>query len=109
MAELILREYDPQTGILTEMVDEDGKRVFKKSWDAEPYLKHAHEMRVATEGQAWEQKGHFGRLIGTIPPAELSVMLRQDGGYDKKRAMQWLKKNPAFVTFSKFLKNPQAK
>jgi hypothetical protein len=36
--------------------------------------------------------------------AELSKMMRQDGTIDQKRCIEFLKKNPAFVTFSKVLK-----
>ena len=56
--------------------------------------------RAATEGQRWGEM----RKVGSIPMAEFATMLRQDGTIDNKRSLAWLKKNPAFVTFSKVLK-----
>jgi hypothetical protein len=44
------------------------------------------------------------RHVGFIPMAELGKMMRQDGGLDHKRLLEFLRNNPAFVTFSKVLK-----
>ena len=47
----------------------------------------------------------MGRHVGFIPMAELATMMRRDGSFDKKTVREWLKKNQAFVTFEKFLKD----
>lgn len=91
---------DANLGIRTKVHDVDGKIVIAKQYDAEPLLAACAAERAATEGQRW---GEF-RKVGTIPMAELGKMMRQDGTIDNKRAMAWLKANPALVTFSKVLK-----
>jgi len=93
-------EHDFQTGITTTVHELDGKTVFQKSYDAQPFLDVAADMRSATDGQKWGEMRH----VGTIPMAELATMMRQDGGIDQKRLVAWLKANPALVTFNRFLK-----
>lgn len=96
------KEHDPQTGITTTVhYVEDANRVaIQKTYDAEPFVEAAAEMRAQTEGERWGEMRH----IGFIPMAELSKMLRQDGTVDKKRCVEFLKQNPALATFSKALK-----
>lgn len=93
-------EYDPQTGVKTTVHDLGDKIVFEKSYDAEPFLERAKEMRAETEGQKWGEMRH----IGFIPNAVLGTMMRQDGGIDQKRLVAWLKANPMMATFSKAIK-----
>ncbi len=88
-------------GIRTEVHEEDGKVHFVKTYDADPYLKYAAEARAMTAGQNW---GPMGRHVGVIPMAELGQMMRRDGQFDKKEVRKFLRKNPAFVTFEKYLK-----
>lgn len=88
-------------GIRTEVHEEDGKVINVKTYDAEPFLEIAHEMRIETQGQRWNP---LGTHVGFIPMAELGKFMRQDGGFDKRRLREWLKKNPKFVTFEKYLK-----
>ena len=96
------KEFDPQTGITTTVhyVDDANRMAIQKTYDAEPFLKRAAEMRAQTEGERWGDL----RYVGTIPDAELATMLRQDGGIDMVRVRAWLSQNPALVTFSKYLK-----
>lgn len=96
----VFQELDKETGIATTVHDLDNKVVIEKSYDAQPLLEEAQTLRTATEGQRWGEWRH----VGYIPMAELATMMRQDGTIDMKRAQAWLKKNPALVTFSKFLK-----
>jgi hypothetical protein len=98
----VFKDHDAQTGITTTVhYIEDANRVaIQKTYDAEPFLKAASEMRASTEGERWGDMRH----VGYIPMAELATMLRQDGTIDKKRVVEFLKKNPAFATFSKVLK-----
>lgn len=94
-------DLNPEQGIRSELHEEDGKLVFKKTYDAEPFLQHAAELRAQTRGQSW---GEYGRKVGTIPMAELGQMMRRDGSFDKKAVRRWLQQNPAFVTFERYLK-----
>jgi hypothetical protein len=94
------QEFDANLGIKTELHEVDGKVVIAKEWDAEPMLRACAEERAVTSGQRW---GEF-RKVGTIPMAELAKLMRQDGSIDNKRAMAWIKANPAFATFDKVLK-----
>lgn len=97
--------YDAELGIRTLVHEEDNRLVFQKTFDAEPMLKEAAELRAVTAGERWSggQAG-MGKKVGTIPMAVLGTMFRQDGGLDTARLKQWLRENPAFVTFDKFLK-----
>lgn len=96
------KEHDAQTGITTTVhyVEDANKVAIQKTYDAQPFLDAAAEMRAQTEGQRWGEMRH----IGFIPMAELATMMRQDGSVDKKRVTEFLKKNPALATFSKVLK-----
>lgn len=98
-------DLNPEQGIRSELHEEDGKLVFKKTYDAEPFLRHAAELRAQTRGQRW---GEYGQKIGVVPMAELAKMMRQDGEIDgqamRKWMRNWLHNNPAFVTFDRYLK-----
>lgn len=95
-----LEDFNPNLGIKTELHEEDGRVVIAKKWDAEPMLRACAEERAHTEGQRWGEM----RKVGTIPMAELAKMMRQDGTIDNARCVAYLKANPAFVTYTKFLK-----
>lgn len=95
-----LSEYDRQTGIKTTVNSVEGAVQIVKTYDAEPFLKEAAAARAMTDGERWGEMRH----VGYIPAAELAKFYRQDGGFDSKRCIAWLKQNPAFVTFSKVLK-----
>lgn len=97
--------WDAELGIRTKVHEEDNKLVFQKTFDAEPFLKEAAELRAVTAGDRWSggQYG-VGKKVGTVPMAVLGTMFRQDGGLDTERLKTWLRENPAFVTFDKFLK-----
>ena len=96
-----ITDVNREQGIVTRVHEEDGKLVFQKTYDAEPFLRDAAELRAQTRGERW---GEMGRHVGFIPMAELGQMMRQDGSFDKKAVRAWLQKNPAFVTFEKYLK-----
>jgi hypothetical protein len=95
-----LKDHDAQTGITTTVHRAESAVQIVKTYDAEPFLELAAAERAATEGERWGEM----RKVGTIPMAELSKFYRQDGGFDSKRCIAWLKSNPAFVSFSKVLK-----
>lgn len=96
------KDYDAQTGITTTVhnLNDSDRMVIQKTYDAKPFLDMAAEMRRQTEGEKWGEMRH----VGTIPMAELATMMRQDGTIDNKRALAFLRANPAFATFSKVLK-----
>ena len=99
---VIVDQWDPELGIRTRVHETETKTVIEKVYDAEPLLEAAAEARAHTRDQRW---GEVGRHVGFIPMAELATMMRQDGTLDKKRVREFLQKNPAFVTFEKFLKD----
>lgn len=96
------QDFDAQTGIKTTVhyLEDAGRTVIQKTYDAQPLVDACAEARAVTEGERWGDMRH----IGTIPMAELATMMRQDGTIDKKRCIEFLKKNPAFVTFNKVLR-----
>ena len=96
------QDFDAQTGIKTTVhyLEDAGRTVIQKTYDAQPLVDACAEARAVTEGERWGDMRH----IGTIPMAELATMMRQDGTIDKKRCIEFLKKNPAFVTFNKALR-----
>lgn len=98
---LQILDINREQGIRTEVHEEDGKVHFVKTYDAEPFLKLAAEARALSAGERW---GELGRHVGYIPMAELGQMMRRDGQFDKKEVRKFLHKNPAFVTFEKYLK-----
>lgn len=95
-----LSEFDPNNGIKTTVHHVENRVQIVKTYDAEPFLEMAAAERNATAGERWGEM----RKVGTIPIAELAKFYRQDGGFDSKRCVAWLKQNPAFVTFDKVLK-----
>lgn len=101
MDTLKVLDLNPEQGIRSELHEEDGKLVFKKTYDAEPFLEAAAELRAQTRGQSW---GDMGRHVGFIPMAELGHMMRRDGSFDKKEVRKWLQTNPHFVSFEKYLR-----
>ena len=100
MSNLKLQDFDYQLGINTTLHVTENKVAIQKTYDAEPFLNVAADMRAATAGERWGDMRH----VGFIPAAELGKFFRQDGGFDKKRCLQWLKSNPYFCTFDKALK-----
>ncbi len=98
-------QFDAQLGIHTRVHETENKFVIEKTFDAEPFLKEAAELRAVTAGERWSGgTAGLGKKVGTIPMSVMATFYRQDGGFDHKRATAWLKANPAFVTFDKFLK-----
>jgi hypothetical protein len=94
-------QFDAQLGIRTRVHETESKVVIEKTYDAEPLLKAAADMRADRAGERWDE---LGTHVGFIPMAELATMMRQDGGFDKKRVREYLQRNPAFVSFDKYLR-----
>lgn len=100
MSGIVYKELDKTIGVVSQVHEHDGKVTYQKTYDAEPFIEYAANMRQATSGEKWGEMRH----VGTIPMAELATMMRQDGTLVAERLYAWLKANPKLVTFEKFLK-----
>ncbi len=100
MSTFKLTEYDQLTGIQTTVHRTENKVVIQKTEDVEPLLNACAAERAATAGERWGDM----RKVGSIPMSVVAKFMRQDGGFDTKRCVAWLKQNPAFITFDKVLK-----
>ena len=94
---IVFRE--DENGIRTQVHDLDNRIVIQKTFDAEPLLEACAAERHAAAGERWGD----GRKVGTVPLAVLGQFMREDGGLDVERATAWLRENPAFITFDRFL------
>lgn len=95
-----IQTHDANLGITTTVHRNDNGVSIEKTWDAAPILEEAKRERELSAGESW---GEF-RKVGIIPMAVYATFLRQDGGFDKKRCLEWIRQNPAFCTFDKALK-----
>jgi hypothetical protein len=95
-----LTEYDAVTGIRTTVHQTENRVVIQKTEDVEPILQATAAEREWNQGQRW---GEGMKKVGTVPMSVVAKFMRQDGGFDSKRCAQWLKENPAFVTYDRFL------
>lgn len=89
-------------GIRKQIFLEGDQAVTKLTYDAEPMLEAAAAERVFTAGQRWGD----GQKIGTIPMAVLGQIndTYKSAVERQARILLWLRENPRFVTFEKFLK-----
>ena len=89
-------------GIHKQVILEGDQAVTKLTYDAQPMLEHAANLRSLTSGDSWGN-GHF---VGIVPMAEVvRINNTYQGAEERKRQMVlWLKANPKLVTFEKFLK-----
>ncbi len=89
-------------GVRTQISFEGDEVIVKKSFDAEPHLRHAEQARQQTAGMGWGE----GRLVGHIPPAFYAMILKIRDPQERERAvMQFFRDNPAFVMFDRFKKD----
>ena len=93
--------FDPY-GTHKQIIFDGDQVVTKRTYDAEPLLKEAHEARAATAGQRWGEG--VGTRVGTIPMAIYADLLTKPPQERQQFLLDWLRANPAFVTFDKFLK-----
>ncbi len=76
--------------------------VHKTSYDAEPFLRAAQAERAATAGDRWKEG--LGTKVGTIPMAVYAQAITMNSEDRQLFLMKWLRENPSFVTFERFLK-----
>ena len=88
-------------GVHKQVTFEGDQAVTKLTYDAQPFLEQAHAERTLTAGDRWGD----GRKVGTIPMAVYAEVMKIKGAEERQKyVIDWLKSNPAFVTFDKFLK-----
>lgn len=90
-------------GTRTEIIFDGEQVVNKRSFDAAPLLKEAAEARAVTAGDRWKEG--LGTRVGTVPMAIYQDALRIQGVEERnKYLLNWIRQNPHFCTFDKFLK-----
>ena len=102
MDDLHIAESANEYGISKDMRIEDGALVTRHTYDAQPMIEAAHQARVASSGKRWGD----GQFVGVIPMAELTRINETYAGAQERKhqILCWLRDNPKFVTFDKFLK-----
>lgn len=85
-----------------KIVHFDGDQIVSQfTEDAAPIIEHCKEERMVSAGERWGD----GRKIGTIPMVALAEVMAIKGSAERKKYLvNYLKANPAFVSFEKFLK-----
>lgn len=85
-----------------KIVHFDGDEVVSEfAYDAAPIIEHCKEERAVSAGERWGD----GRKIGTLPPTVLAKVMAIPGAEARKKfILSYLRANPAFVSFDKFLK-----
>lgn len=89
-------------GTRKQIIFDGDQVVTKRTYDAELLLREAHAARAATAGDRWGEG--VGTRVGTIPMAVYCDLMTMPAGERQAFLIKWLKANPAFVTFDKFLK-----
>lgn len=90
-------------GTRTEIIFDGEQVVNKRSFDAAPLLKEAAEARAVTAGDRWKEG--LGTRVGTVPMAIYQDALRIQSAEERnKYLLNWIRQNPHFCTFDKFLK-----
>ena len=88
-------------GIQKRVTFEGDQAVTKLTYDAEPLLEAAHAERAMTAGMGWGE----GRKVGSVPMAVYGEAMKIQGAAERQVfLLNWLRANPKFVTFEKFLR-----
>ena len=89
------------SGVVTRLHFEGETITVQHTYDAAPHLEHARRMREAQDGKPWGD----GKYIGHITPVELARFLAIKDPQERQAAMhQWLRDNPAFVGYTRWLR-----
>lgn len=82
-------------------IDRGGQLVHQRTFDAQPFLDLAAEDRAQTRGQQWGDM----RKVATIPMALYAQIMTMPTKTEQTKAVrEFIKDNPAFCTFEKYLK-----
>jgi hypothetical protein len=101
MSEVVIDEGATPYGTRTRIHLATDTVIEQKTYDAEPILREAEMARQATEGQRWGD----GKVVGKVPMAVYAqAIVIKDPRERHKFIANWLRENPKFVTFDKFLK-----
>ena len=92
---------DPHTGIRTQLHFEGDSLITQKTFDAEPHLERARQMREAQEGQRWGE----GKFVGHIPAAFYAKICVIKNTDERRAAIRaFFAENPQFVGYTPYLK-----
>lgn len=92
---------DPYTGVRTQIHFKGDQVVVQKTYDAEPYLQRAAEMRARNEGKKWGE----GKEVGVIPPwVHQKINMIQDDAERERVMKKFFRENPAFLAYEAFVK-----
>ena len=98
---VVVDEGVDQLGIRTQFHFEGDDITVQKTYDAEPYLRHAEQARQQTAGMNWGS----GRFVGTIPPIEYAAIQQIKGIKERQKAIRlFLQANTKLVMFDRYLK-----
>jgi hypothetical protein len=90
-------------GVHKQVTFEGDQVVTKLTYDAQPLIEQAKAERIKTAGDRWGEG--VGTKVGTMPMAVYAQFMQIKGAQEREKfLLGWLKDNPAFVTFDKFLK-----
>lgn len=91
-----------KNNVRTELIFEGGEVIKKTSYDAEPLIELATQIRADTAGQRWGDQRH----VGFIPQSDLQHILEtyKSSEERKHQMLVYLRDRPKLVTFDKFLK-----
>lgn len=90
-------------GVHRQVTFEGDQVITKLTYDAEPLLEAAKAERIATAGNRWGEG--VGTKVGTMPMAVYAEFMKVQSAEERQKfILKWLRENPAFVTFDKFLK-----
>lgn len=90
-------------GTRTQIIFDGEQVVNKRSFDASPLLKEAAEARAVTSGDRWKEG--LGTRVGTVPMAIYQDALKLSNVEERnKYLLNYIRENPLFCTFDKFLK-----
>lgn len=92
---------NPHTGARTVYRFEGEQVVVQKTYDAEPFIRRAQEMRLRNEGKRWGE----GKEVGVLPPWVAHKINVIEDSAERERAMkQFFRENPAFLAYDAFIK-----
>lgn len=97
---------DNGLGVHRTVKVEDGTAFINNVFDVEPVLNEAKQLRDHQEGKRWGD----GRVVGKIPQQVYAHILTIPNRVERDvYVMNWLKKNPAFITYKPHFEKPTNK